>query len=175
MDDNYRIFILQVWPTILQAKRLNTCQTNNKHLIINMSNNINLAINGIQHIGVPVTNMDASQQFYSRLGFNSVMQAPFTDNGGTGTCIMMRRGNMIMELYQLPEASLAEIRSRSNGHVDHVAFDVDDIDLTFKTIKEAGFNVLEPEPVFLQFWKNGCKYFNITGPDGERLEFNQVL
>jgi len=20
-----------------------------------------------------------------------------------------------------------------------------------------------------------CKYFNITGPDGERLEFNQIL
>jgi lactoylglutathione lyase len=27
----------------------------------------------------------------------------------------------------------------------------------------------------LPFWKNGCKYFNITGPDGERLEFNQIL
>ncbi|WP_121808704.1 VOC family protein [Mucilaginibacter kameinonensis] len=140
-----------------------------------MANVINLAINGIQHIGIPVTNIEVSQQFYSRLGFNNVMQAPFTDNGGTGTCIMMQRGNMIMELYQLPEVSLAEIRARSNGHVDHVAFDVDDIDLTFKTVKEAGLNILEPEPVFLQFWKNGCKYFNITGPDGERLEFNQVL
>jgi catechol 2,3-dioxygenase-like lactoylglutathione lyase family enzyme len=166
---------LPAWPTILQAKRLISYQTNNKQLIINMSSSINLVINGIQHIGLPVTNIDVSQQFYSRLGFNNVMQAPFTDNGETGTCIMMQRGNMIMELYQLPEASLAEIRSRSNGHVDHVAFDVDDIDLTFKTIKEAGFNILEAEPVFLQFWKNGCKYFNITGPDGERLEFNQVL
>ena len=27
----------------------------------------------------------------------------------------------------------------------------------------------------LSFWKNGCNYFNITGPDGERLEFNQIL
>ena len=24
-------------------------------------------------------------------------------------------------------------------------------------------------------WKNGCKYFNVLGPDGERLEFNQIL
>ena len=29
--------------------------------------------------------------------------------------------------------------------------------------------------VFLPFWKNGCNYLNITGPDGERLEFNQIL
>jgi lactoylglutathione lyase len=52
---------------------------------------------------------------------------------------------------------------------------VADIDETFATVKEAGFKVVEDAPVFLQFWKNGCRYFNITGPDGERLEFNQIL
>jgi lactoylglutathione lyase len=103
------------------------------------------------------------------------MEAPFKHGEEKGTCVMMQRGNMIMELYQLPDSALAEIRSRGNGHVDHVAFDVSDIDETFKVIKEAGFNIVEEAPVFLQFWKNGCKYFNITGPDGERLEFNQVL
>ena len=140
-----------------------------------MSNVIDLKINAIQHIGVPVTDLKASQAFYSRLGFSNVMEAPFADNGGTGACVMMQSGNIIMELYQLPDASLPAIRSRSNGHIDHVAFDVSDIDEAFKVITEAGFNVLEPEPISLQFWKNGCKYFNITGPDGERLEFNQVL
>ena len=140
-----------------------------------MNNAINLTINAIQHIGIPVTDLSASQQFYSRLGFSNVMEAPFKDKGGTGTCVMMQRGNMIMELYQLPEEGLAGIKARGNGHIDHVAFDVNDIDEAFKIISEAGFNVIEPAPVFLQFWKNGCKYFNITGPDGERLEFNQVL
>jgi lactoylglutathione lyase len=70
---------------------------------------------------------------------------------------------------------LAEIGKRRDGHIDHIAFDVADIDETFATVKEAGFNVVEDRPVFLQFWKNGCMYFNITGPDGERLEFNQIL
>jgi catechol 2,3-dioxygenase-like lactoylglutathione lyase family enzyme len=136
---------------------------------------INLKINGIQHIGVPVTDIGASQLFYKHLGFENVMEAPFKHEGEKGTCVMMQRGSMIMELYQLPEAALAEIRSRSNGHIDHVAFDVSDIDEAFNELKQAGFNVIEEAPVFLQFWKNGCKYFNITGPDGERLEFNQVL
>lgn len=140
-----------------------------------MASVINLVINGIHHIGVPVTDINASQLFYGRLGFTNVMQAPFKDSGGTGTCVMMQRGNMILELYQLPEAGLMEIRSRANGHIDHVAFDVSDIDEAFRVIKAAGFNVIEEAPVFLQFWKNGCKYFNITGPDGERLEFNQIL
>jgi lactoylglutathione lyase len=140
-----------------------------------MENTISLVINGIQHIGIPVTNISASQLFYGRLGFKNVMEAPFKHDDEKGTCVMMQRGNMIMELYQLPDLALADIRSRGNGHIDHVAFDVSDIDEAFKVIKQAGFNVIEDAPVFLQFWKNGCKYFNITGPDGERLEFNQVL
>ena len=68
-----------------------------------------------------------------------------------------------------------EIRNRKNGHIDHIAFDVDDIDKTFAELKDETFNILEEQPVFLSFWKNGCNYFNITGPDGERMEFNQIL
>jgi lactoylglutathione lyase len=136
-------------------------------------NNIN--ITAIQHIGIPVTDIAASQAFYERLGFANVMQAGFGEEGMRGTCVMMKRDSMIIELYQLPEPELSGIRTRKNGHIDHVAFDVPDIDEAFATIKQAGFNIIEPEPVFLQFWANGCKYFNITGPDGERLEFNQVL
>jgi lactoylglutathione lyase len=87
----------------------------------------------------------------------------------------MKLNDMIIELYQLPENELKEIRDRNNGHIDHIAFDVDDIDETFEVLKAASFNIIEEQPVFLSFWKNGCKYFNITGPDGERLEFNQIL
>jgi catechol 2,3-dioxygenase-like lactoylglutathione lyase family enzyme len=134
-----------------------------------------LTINGIQHIGIPVTSITNSQVFYERLGFTNVMQATFDEKGEPGTCVMMQRGNMTMELYQLPDSGLPEIRNRKNGHIDHVAFDVPDIDAAYTALKQAGFNIIEPEPVFLQFWTNGCKYFNITGPDGERLEFNQVL
>jgi catechol 2,3-dioxygenase-like lactoylglutathione lyase family enzyme len=138
-----------------------------------MQNIIN--ITSIQHIGVPVTNMGVSEAFYGRLGFANVMQAGFGREGVRGTCVMMQRDSMIIELYQLPEPELSEIRTRKNGHVDHIAFDVPDIDEVFATVTQAGFNIIEPEPVFLQFWAKGCKYFNITGPDGERLEFNQVL
>jgi catechol 2,3-dioxygenase-like lactoylglutathione lyase family enzyme len=135
----------------------------------------NLQINAIQHVGIPVTDITHSLAFYERLGFANVMQAGFGAEGARGTCIMMKRESMVIELYQLPESELAGVRTRSNGHIDHVAFDVSDIDETYAVIKQAGFNIIEPEPVFLQFWDRGCKYFNITGPDGERLEFNQVL
>ena len=134
-----------------------------------------LGIRQLQHIGIPVTGIRISESFYKRLGFTNVMEASFLNEGKTGTCIMMERPGMLIELYQLPDHQLASVRARKDGHIDHIAFDVADIDKAFTVIKQAGFSIMEEQPVFLQFWKKGCKYFNITGPDGERLEFNQVL
>lgn len=134
-----------------------------------------LAISHIQHIGIPASDIRKSEQFYEKLGFSNNMEANFEMENKTGTCIMMQRGTITIELYQLPEPQLAAIRNRKDGHIDHIAFDVTDIDQAFNLVKAAGFDVIEPAPVFLQFWTKGCKYFNITGPDGERLEFNQIL
>jgi catechol 2,3-dioxygenase-like lactoylglutathione lyase family enzyme len=140
-----------------------------------MEQSIQLSLRSIQHIGIPVTDIRRSESFYEKLGFANVMEASFDYNGDTGTCVMMQRDNMMIELYQFPPPELEKIKNRKDGHIDHIAFDVPDIDATFRALKDAGFNVIEETPVFLHFWKNGCRYFNITGPDGERLEFNEIL
>lgn len=136
---------------------------------------MDLTINHIQHIGIPVSDLKRSEAFYHRLGFENVMAAGFDYKGSKGNMAMVQRGDMIIELYQMPEPELNEIRNRKDGHIDHIAFDVPDIDKAFAELKYASFTIVEETPIFLPFWKNGCKYFNITGPDGERLEFNQVL
>lgn len=140
-----------------------------------MPQKVNLSLDKIQHVGIPVTNIIASENFYSNLSFENVMQANFVYENETGTCIMMKQGNIIIELYQMPQKELAAIAARKDGHVDHVAFDVPDIDQTFSVLSTAGYHIIEAAPVQLNFWKNGCKYFNVLGPDNERLEFNQVL
>ncbi len=136
---------------------------------------MNLKINHIQHIGIPVTDIKASEVFYEKLGFKNVMPSVFEHMGGKGIVAMMQLNDMIIELYQLPEIALEEIRNRRDGYIDHIAFDVDNIEVTFNALKQEGFNIQEDAPVFLSFWKNGCKYFNIIGPGGERLEFNQII
>ena len=61
-------------------------------------------------------------------------------------------------------------------HIDPMdLIDVENIDAVFEELKSKSFDVLEDEPVFLAFWKKGCRFFNIKGPDGERLEFNEIL
>jgi catechol 2,3-dioxygenase-like lactoylglutathione lyase family enzyme len=141
-----------------------------------MENQLSTIIKSIQHVGIPVSDIGVSEVFYSRFGFKNVMQSTFEIDGEEGICIMMKNKKTILELYQMPEKQLREIRARKDGHIDHIAFDVDDIDKTFSMLKEALFTILEEKPVSLpSFWKNGCRYFNILGPDGERLEFNQIL
>lgn len=136
---------------------------------------VNLAISGLQHVGIPVTDLKTSTDFYEKLGFVKVMESAFDFNQGKGNCVMMGSGKIIIELYQLPDGELSAIRKRTDGHIDHIAFDVPDIDVAFLTLKRAGYRLLEESPTFLHFWENGCRFFNLVGPDGERLEFNQIL
>jgi lactoylglutathione lyase len=132
-------------------------------------------IHKIQHIGIPAHDLEISIPFYERLGFENVMESPFEFDGGYGTCVMMKNHEVIVELYQMPDKQLAEIKQRKNGHVDHFAIDVSDVDLAFDTLKKAGFEMLEVTPTFLPFWKNGTRFFNVKGPSGETIEFNQIL
>ena len=132
-------------------------------------------IHKVQHIGIPAHDLEVSIPFYERLGFENVMESPFEFDGGYGTCVMMKNHEVIVELYQMPDKQLAEIKQRKNGHVDHFAIDVSDVDVAFDTLKKAGFEILESTPTFLPFWKNGTRFFNVKGPSGETIEFNQIL
>lgn len=134
-----------------------------------------LKINKLQHIGIPVTNLKNSITFYEGLGFSNVMQAQFDMNHEKGDVAMLQNGEVIVELYQMPESEIPAVKARGNGHIDHIAFDIDDVEACYLKMQEEGYAVQEPAPVFLQFWTKGCKYFNILGPDGERIEFNEIL
>jgi hypothetical protein len=72
--------------------------------------------------------LKASEAFHEKFGFVNVMSSGFECKEGRGLVAMMQHGKIILELYQLSEAQLEGIRSRKDGHIDHIAFDVDDID-----------------------------------------------
>lgn len=132
-------------------------------------------LHGLQHLGVPVTDIDRSRAFYRQLGFEETMTAEIPSGDGAIQVVMMALGGLTLELYQLVGEELAAIRVRSDGHIDHVALDVADIEQAWQDVRAAGLEPLEDAPVFLPFWDNGVKYFNVRGPDGEKVEFNQRL
>jgi len=132
-------------------------------------------LNGWSHLGIPVTDISRSEAFYQQFGFEIVMQAVIPVEDQEIKASMMLFNDFTLEFYQLLPPDLEEIRNRKDGFIDHVALDVKDVDRAFEELKSAGLTPLEDEPVELPFWENGVKYFFVRGPDGEKIEFNQVL
>ncbi len=88
---------------------------------------------------------------------------------------MLELQGFILEFYQLLPSDLEEICCRGDGLIDHFALDMGDIKQAFVDLIAAGLQPLEDAPVELPFWENAVKYFSIRGPDGEKIEFNQIL
>ena len=106
---------------------------------------MNLKINRLQHIGFPIADIEISQTFYKRLGFQNVMHSTFIHHGSEGKVAMMKREEIIIELYQMPEPELSSVKQRKDGRIDHIAFDVDDIDETFACSKTRAFLLLKTD------------------------------
>jgi len=132
-------------------------------------------LGGWSHLGVPVTDIDRSREFYSQFGFEEVMYAEIPVEDQAIKASMMDKGGFVLEFYQLLGDDLAEIGTRQDGFIDHIAFDVLDADKAFQEVSAAGLEPLEESPVPLPFWDKGVKYFNVRGPDGEKVEFNERI
>ncbi len=133
-------------------------------------------LKGIQHVGLPVTDIEKSKAFYLEFGFEEIMRKDLPEKDETVKVAMLKKDDLILELYQLNGAELKEIAARKDGHIDHIALDVIDIEEAYKEIKNSELEIIEEQaPVFLPFWENGVKYFSVRGPNGEKVEFNQKL
>lgn len=122
-------------------------------------------IGGIQHIGIPTDNMEKTMGFYQKIGFEIAYE---TVNDGDRV-VFLRLNNLILETYEFKNPK------KDHGAIDHIALDVSDIEKVHQEIDQLGFNTLNDTIHFLPFWEKGVRYFNIVGPNHERIEFCQKL
>jgi len=124
-----------------------------------------LNVTGLQHIGLPTNSMADTLKFYEALGFTPALR---TENNGEAVCFLKLQ-NICIETYENGQAV------GHCGAIDHIALDVEDVESAWEHIKSLGFKPIEDGIQFLPFWENGVKYFNILGPNGEKVEFSQML
>ena len=120
---------------------------------------------GIQHVGIPTKEMDATKKFYEDLGFEAAFE---TVNDEARVCFL-KMHNLVMEVYESEDAA------GKIGAIEHVAIDVTDIEQVYKEICDKNMNTLQDEIHFLPFWDNGVRFFTIKGPNEEKIEFSQFL
>lgn len=122
-------------------------------------------IKGMQHIGLPTNDMKATIAFYESLGFEIATR--HINNGED--VVFLTLGNVCIESYENGQAV------GYHGAIDHICLDVDDIEKTWEEAKALGLNIIDSEIQSLPFWANGVRFFNVLGPNGEKVEFGQIL
>lgn len=122
-------------------------------------------IKGIQHIGLPTNDMKKTIAFYESLGFEIATR--HVNNGED--VVFLTLGDICIESYENGQAV------GFHGAIDHICLDVDDIEKAWDDAKAAGLNFIDTEIQSLPFWKNGVRFFNVLGPNNEKVEFGQIL
>lgn len=122
-------------------------------------------VTGWQHMGIPTNDMDATVEFYKSIGFT--VEYETLDNGNR--VVFLDLNGAKIETYEIAGKAAGVW-----GAVDHIALNVKDLDKALEDVKAAGHTILEG-PTFLPFYTNGVRFFNIEGPNKEKVEFNQML
>lgn len=122
---------------------------------------------GIQHIGIPVTDLKQTIAFYTGLGFQ--IHHEKTIREGTQHVCFLKYKNLILECYEEKQTPMQA------GAIDHIAIDVKDIDDCFTLAKKQGYQIVSHDIEELPFYENGVRFFIIQGPNHERVEFNEIV
>lgn len=124
-------------------------------------------MNGIQHIGIPTNDIEATISFYEKLGFEVALRT--VNEEADEKVAFLKLNTLVIETYENKAAKMEA------GAIDHVAIDVTDVQKVYELIEEVGLNTTQDEIHFLPFWENGVKFFTIEGPNKEKVEFSQYL
>lgn len=122
---------------------------------------------GLQHIGVPTNDLDATVAFYQSLGFEVALSV--LNEEANERVAFLKLGNLVIESYENRHATLCD------GAINHIAINVKSIEQAYEFITQKHLNNTQDDIHFLPFWENGVKFFTIEGPNKERIEFSQYL
>lgn len=123
-------------------------------------------INGLQHIGIPVENMEVSIGFYESLGFKKIYEVHYEPK--EQWICFMELGGLALELYE-------ETGSKTDGAINHIALNCLDIGMEYDEVSGLGYEVVSHGIEDMDIWPKGVRFFIIKGPDQERIEFCQRL
>lgn len=115
----------------------------------------------VVHIGVIVKDVEKSKDFYC-----DILGCEFQSAYGTEKfkIVLVKAGNQVIELL---EDKTPSDDKRGAGVIDHIAFNVDDIEKALANLQSAGVTILDMPRAA----SGNKKVMFFEGPDGERLEF----
>ena len=111
-------------------------------------------VTGVQHVGIPTTDLEGTIAYYERLGFECLGIYP----NGEDRCTFLRLNNLTLEVWTMDPTPM------ENGAINHFALDSTDIEASFAEAQKLGLNFAEGSIQHIDtFWSNGIRYFNVLG------------
>ena len=145
-------------------------------------------LRAVNHIGIPVRDLDRSLEFYTKLTgqepmFVEPMYGPGLANGANVPdaevrFAMIQIDNTVLELleYTQPKGEPFNQNNNDVGSI-HIAFTVEDIDAVYADLKSKGVEFNAPPHEFTKADGApdviGAKFAYLKDPDGIQLELNQ--
>ncbi|MCI7605895.1 MAG: VOC family protein [Spirochaetales bacterium] len=124
-------------------------------------------IKGIDHIGIPTKDIEATIAFYEKLGLKVSFRTKNPNNGHNVAFLTLN--DLVIETYEAAEIS------GKNGAVDHFSLLVSDVESLYKEALDEGYEILTNGIETLPFWENGVSFFKVKGPNGEAVELLEKL
>ncbi|GFN31075.1 VOC family protein [Paenibacillus xylaniclasticus] len=126
-----------------------------------------MAIRKFEHVGVMVSNIEQSVEFYTKVLGMEHRKTMTHSNGVIRLAFLAFAGQEDTEI-ELIEGFNSELPAE--GKVHHLAFTVDDVEAEFARIKELQIPLQDTEITTLP---DGGRYFFFFGPNGELMEMFQ--
>mgnify|MGYP003281147838 CR=1 FL=1 len=90
-------------------------------------------VTGVQHVGIPTTDLEGTIAYYERLGFECLGIYP----NGEDRCTFLRLNNLTLEVWTMDPTPM------ENGAINHFALDSTDIEASFAEAQKLGLNFAE--------------------------------
>jgi catechol 2,3-dioxygenase-like lactoylglutathione lyase family enzyme len=128
-----------------------------------------VAITGIGHLAVVVSDMKRSTDFYSGImGFEKVFEIP-DDKGDPWICYFKIGKAQFIELFYPQKEEAADTKARIG--FSHMCFLVDDMKRTEAEVVKRGGTLDRP----IKLGKDGNYQCWLKDPDGNRIELMQIM
>ncbi|MFR7898894.1 MAG: VOC family protein [Ruminococcus sp.] len=108
-------------------------------------------LNGIQHVGIPTNDIEATIEFYGKLGFEVALQT--VNEEANEKVAFLKLNNLVIETYENKAAKM------ESGAIDHVAIDVKDIEKVYELINQADLNTTRDIIHFFTILGKWCQIF----------------
>jgi methylmalonyl-CoA/ethylmalonyl-CoA epimerase len=104
-------------------------------------------MNKIEHIGIAVKDLEASNEVYSKLFGKNPYKTESVESEGVSTSFF-RVGDSKIELLEAssPDSAIAKFIEKKGEGIHHIAYAVDDIKAEMDRMRAEGFVVLNDSP-----------------------------